>query len=298
MQGKYKGSLLTKQVDFILAGASGLIIFTDLDATLLDHDTYRYDAAQGALNLVHQHHIPLILTSSKTFAEMVQWHRLLSLQDPFIFENGGGLAFPKELPKPDGSDPEVGHFNIQFLGPPYSEILSILSPLRNQFHFRGFHDLTPEAIARYTQLPLELAQKAKQRLCSEPIIWEDTPQKLDQFRAILNKKGLQLIQGGRFYHVLGRQANKGNAVQKIIEYYEIQEGFRRVSIGLGDSPNDLPLLQAVDIPIAVQRPDGYYVTPLPSQAILAPGKGPEGWNAAVTQLIRRWQALKQLNKKE
>lgn len=45
------------------------LIFTDLDGTLLDHDTYGYGEAREALDYIKRRRIPLILCSSKTRAE-------------------------------------------------------------------------------------------------------------------------------------------------------------------------------------------------------------------------------------
>lgn len=47
-----------------------LLIFTDLDGTLLDHDNYRFDQAIPALEKVNRLKIPLIINSSKTYAEI------------------------------------------------------------------------------------------------------------------------------------------------------------------------------------------------------------------------------------
>ncbi|NOR81504.1 MAG: HAD hydrolase family protein [Methyloprofundus sp.] len=46
------------------------LIFTDLDGTLLDHDNYRFDQAIPALEKVNRLKIPLIINSSKTYAEI------------------------------------------------------------------------------------------------------------------------------------------------------------------------------------------------------------------------------------
>ncbi len=47
-----------------------LVIFTDLDGTLLDRDTYSFEPALPALRLIRQKDIPLVLSSSKTRAEI------------------------------------------------------------------------------------------------------------------------------------------------------------------------------------------------------------------------------------
>ena len=48
-----------------------LIIFSDLDGTLLDHDDYRWQAADPALARLRAANIPLVLNSSKTVPEIL-----------------------------------------------------------------------------------------------------------------------------------------------------------------------------------------------------------------------------------
>ena len=62
------------------------IIFSDLDGTLLDHKTYTFDPALEALSIIKSRQIPLILSSSKTRAEIERIQSHLALKDPFIFE--------------------------------------------------------------------------------------------------------------------------------------------------------------------------------------------------------------------
>jgi len=71
-----------------------LIVFSDLDGTLLDHETYQFDAAQPALDLLKQHGIPLILNSSKTRAEITAIRDQLQNTAPFIIENGAAVIIP------------------------------------------------------------------------------------------------------------------------------------------------------------------------------------------------------------
>ena len=52
-----------------------LIIFTDLDGTLLDF-RYSYKEAVPALNLIRKKNIPLIICSSKTRAEIEKCRNL------------------------------------------------------------------------------------------------------------------------------------------------------------------------------------------------------------------------------
>lgn len=72
-----------------------LIVFTDLDGTLLDRETYSFEQALPALEVIQQKGIPLILSSSKTRAEIEIYRRELGYDHPFISENGGAIFIPK-----------------------------------------------------------------------------------------------------------------------------------------------------------------------------------------------------------
>ncbi|HPR49405.1 MAG TPA: HAD hydrolase family protein, partial [Spirochaetota bacterium] len=73
-----------------------LIVLSDLDGTLLDHDTYSYDESLPGISMLREKRVPLVLVSSKTYDEMVLLHQELELEWPFVFENGGGIAYPRE----------------------------------------------------------------------------------------------------------------------------------------------------------------------------------------------------------
>ena len=47
-----------------------LLVVTDLDGTLLDHDTYDWEPARPAIEELKQRAFPLVLNSSKTIAEL------------------------------------------------------------------------------------------------------------------------------------------------------------------------------------------------------------------------------------
>ncbi|MEM9278462.1 MAG: HAD-IIB family hydrolase, partial [Pseudomonadota bacterium] len=68
-----------------------LIFFTDLDGTLLDHETYSHEPAREALDAIRNNDIPLILASSKTAAEIEPLRNELGFDHcEAIVENGAG----------------------------------------------------------------------------------------------------------------------------------------------------------------------------------------------------------------
>jgi len=169
------------------------LIFTDLDGTLLDHDTYEWQSAQPALALAYEHAVPVIPCTSKTLPECVTLQRAIGIRGPLIFENGAGAALPKaEFSRPKQHlHLELEHHWVCGFGANYTTIKE-----------KGFSVMTDEEVAKATNLPLERAAQAKKRLHSEPITWMDTAKSFNHFHKDIREAGLSLVRGGRFIHVL------------------------------------------------------------------------------------------------
>ena len=48
-----------------------MLVFTDLDGTLLDHNTYSFSPALAAINKLKSLNIPIIPVTSKTLSELM-----------------------------------------------------------------------------------------------------------------------------------------------------------------------------------------------------------------------------------
>lgn len=269
-----------------------LIIFTDLDGTLLDGNTYAFDAALEALDAARSRQVPVILVSSKTRAEMEPLRFRVQLKDPFVVENGGGIFIPKAyFPFPiDDAIPRGDYFVVE-LGVPYAQLRSVLVEMQQRFgrEVRGFGDMTSEEVAQHTGLSIADAHLSKQREYDEPFLFSGSSSVLEQLREDIESKGLRCVPGGRFFHLMGTQ-DKGHAVRLLSGWYrrDIDTGsaHRLLTVGIGDSPNDLPMLAAVDRPFLVQRPNGFHDVRVALPGLnLVPAPGPSGWNQVVLDLL-------------
>ncbi|MDP4029012.1 MAG: HAD-IIB family hydrolase [Gallionella sp.] len=265
------------------------IIISDLDGTLLDSANYSYAAALPSLGMIRARDVPLILCSSKTRAEIEVIRRQLHNNHPFVTENGGGIFVPhgyfSGLPDaPDMPDTvESGGYRLVALGTPYAEIRKRFVRLREQLGIkvRGFADMTAEEIAALTGLSRDDAVLAGQRDFDEPFVFEGAPD--ERFLQAIEADGLNWTQG-RIFHIMGRH-DKGRAVSLLKSLYEKQFG-AVVSIGLGDSLNDLQMLQAVDRPVLVRHEDGSHDARIAIVGLLKTQlPGPTGWNETVLQLL-------------
>lgn len=266
--------------------ACPLLVFTDLDGTLLDHDNYSFASALPAITILKEKNVPLIFCTSKTRAEIEEIQLQLDNIHPFISENGGALFIPKGyFSHRFHFTRENSHYLIVELGTPYPKLREVLNQMNTLFpgKLRGLGDLTPKEVADFCGLSLSQATLAKKRDYDEPFILEDESLE-DALEEIAIRSHLQINRGGRFYHLIGN-SDKGKAVLQLRDLYS-QKSTNLKTVALGDSLNDLPMLKAVDYPILVQKPDGSYDPSVKlDNLILAPGSGPKGWCKALLKLL-------------
>lgn len=257
-----------------------LLIFTDLDGTLLDHDSYSWRPAQPALTRLERAGVPVVISSSKTAAEIADLRARLGNQAPYIVENGAAVVVPEHYFEP-GPEQFV-HF-----GANHAELLETLVQLRDQgYAFRGFTDMTVEALAGITGLPPRLARLARQRSGTEPLLWRDSAERLNEFRAQLQRRGLRLVAGGRFLHVMGA-FDKADGVRWLSERFQRQHpGEQWLTVALGDGPNDSDMLAAVDCPVIIRGARSDEITLARDCPVMrSNARGPAGWNECVTQIL-------------
>ncbi len=269
-------------------GPPFIVIFTDLDGTLLDHDTYEWEAAKPALELCHRHQFPIIPVSSKTRAEIEIYQKKLGIIAPFISENGGGVFFPKHS-YPEGPAGAISEETLWkwSLGPSYDALVNALKEIRDELGWviRGFSEMTPEEISDCTGLDIETSHLAASREYDEPfIIVEPKEKDVTALKKAAERRGLHITEGGRFYHIHGKK-NKGEAVKRVILWYKRSQP-RLISMALGDSPTDFSMLEQVNYPVLIRSSVHF-----PGLKERIPGlkmtdeTGPDGWNSAVLDIL-------------
>jgi mannosyl-3-phosphoglycerate phosphatase len=267
-----------------------LIIFTDLDGTLLDRETYSFEPAQPALRLIRQKGIPLILSSSKTGAEIELYRKKLKNDHPFISENGGAVFIPKDyFSFPFPYDRELEDYLVLELGTFYPQIIKVLESIKKEtgITIKGFSDLPEEALASLCGLSLEEGAFAKKREYDEPFMVEGGEREIEIVEKKIEEKGMNYVWGGRFHHIMGKN-DKGKAVDILKKLFE-KKFFSISTSGIGDSLNDLSMLLAVDYPIFLKA-KGSLSPEIPSQiqhVTIVNGTGPQAWNDAMLNLVKK-----------
>lgn len=272
-----------------------IIIFTDLDGTLLDHLNYSFDPALEALNMLREKNIPLVICSSKTRPEIESYRNRLGNKHPFMSENGGGIFIPKgyfwsvNLPV-SSKVTEDEDYSVIVLGTRYSELRKALMEIREEgFDIRGFGDMDAKDIADITGLSIGEAEMARQRDFDETFFFEGTEENIITLRKAIRNKGFNYTKG-RYHHIMGN-SDKGRGLEILKNLYKMFHG-DITAVAIGDSLNDLPMLEKADYSVIVQKPDGGYDPGIEAKGFIkADGIGPKGWNRAVMDLLSRSDSL-------
>ena len=268
------------------------IVFTDLDGTLLDHNTYDWQPARPALEKLNAMNIPVVFNTSKTRAELLYWQKKTGNRHPFIVENGSAIFIPNHYPQATNNP---GDCECIELGIKRSDILRWLQQNALAFGdcYKSFVDLSVNELVQLTDLPPEQAQLALQREYSEAVHWLGDEKKKQLFIQAAMESGFRVLVGGRFIHLLGC-SDKGKASAALLSHLNNlgifghqssseNEQHALTTISCGDSPNDIDMLQWSDLAILVRShkpaPPVKHKNLIYTQAL-----GPAGFAEAINSL--------------
>jgi len=263
------------------------LISTDMDGTLLNHEDYSWEPVKPCLAYLQSQQIPVILNTSKTYAEVITWVQRLALSYPFIVENGSAIYcpqgyFPADLLDQSGYDWHMRHgYQLIALGKPLAELQAFLqqeSPPAN-----SLVDCPLDEAIELTGLSPEEAQQARQREFTLPLAFTD-PARQQAFARRAQKQGYQLLQGGRFAHLMGA-CDKGKAIKVLVDLYEKMSGRRPRLVALGDSGNDRAMLEVADKAVVIRNHKGDWLTVSGGSVYNTHFPAPNGWVEGVVQAL-------------
>lgn len=278
--------------------ASGTIVFTDLDGTLLDYDGYSWAPAGGAIRDLLRCGGAIVFCSSKTLAEQRIYRRDLGIRDPMVVEDGSALVIPRGY-FPEGVDPGVeprgrdGECDILVLGVRRDLVLERLREVRatEGVAVRGYSDMTLQEVQDMTGLDRTAALCATTRDFSETVRVEGGPEEWRRLMGALKARGLHSFGHGPTGTVVGLGADKGRAVELLASFYGQAAAGAGAghapprTVGIGDAANDVPMLRAVDRAFLVEKPAGGWADVEVEGLERVRGVGPVGWSRVVTSLL-------------
>ena len=261
---------------------SSLWVVSDVDGTLMDH-SYDLTPAKETIKILQKLSIPIILCTSKTASEVNVIRNELNLSDPYIVENGAAI-YGESLEKVNGKI---------ILGKKYEILEEILNNISKEIDFNliPLNNLSDHEATKLTGLKGESLKLMRDRHWSMPFL--NPPNFLETKISLCCKKfNVEVFKGNRMSHLLSTNSNKGKAIKALKKYSNIKN---IKIIGLGDSPNDLPLLLNSDIRIVIPGIDGPNLNLLNQlkdfEFTLASKPNGYGWKYEINKLINKLELI-------
>ena len=253
-------------------------VVTDVDGTLMDH-SYDLTPAKETISNLQKLSIPVILCTSKTASEVKVIRKELNLKDPYIVENGAAI-YGESLENVNG---EI------ILGEKYAVLEEILNSISKDICYKliPLNNLTDNEATELTGLKGKSLTLMRDRHWSMPFL--NPPDYLeDKVNICCERFKVKVFKGNRMSHLLSINSDKGKAINKL---KSLSNNINVKVIGLGDSPNDLPLLINSDYKVVIPSGDGPNLNLIEKlkdhEFILAAEPHGFGWKNEMNKLIKK-----------
>jgi len=280
-----------------------LVIFSDVDGTLNSRGGYTQDT-RDAIREAEQANSVIILSSSREGPNLVDIQNELGISpdSPIIFENGGGVYFPKgilTLEEIKASVLEVisGHFEVIDggscwlieLARPKEELLEAFEQIKPLFQgeVKLVPEMTLEEVAELYSVSREAAENIlredKRYMYNFSVKGEVSPDQEQTIKDEAQKRGLHITRAVS-WHLMSEGRHKGEAVK--VTSHLIRKLSRGIStIAMGDSFNDLEMFAQCDTAYNVGKKELGY------NSRMTASKGPEGWAEAIGSEVGKFKIV-------
>ena len=257
-----------------------LIIFTDLDGSLLHRDNFKFDEIKDYIKNLIDSEIIIIPNTSKTEKEIEEFIKELGLNLPFISENGSSIH---------GLDLINSNFpNKIILSRDKQEIIKIFSSkvseeLKAKCKF--ISDMNTKEQIDILGLQDKNLKNALNRKYTIPFLFKGNKVEKNKLHKVLRSASLTMQEGGRVFN-LGDNTNKVKSMNQVLKIYKKVESKIKV-IAVGDNFNDLDMLRNCDIPCLVFN-DQFKQDQINIDNLIVSNKpSPEGWADVIkTALVK------------
>ena len=264
---------------------SQILIFTDLDGSLLNHNNFEFKEIKNFILNCIKNGIKIIPNTSKTKSEIQVFLDQLGQNLPFIVENGAAIH-NLNLVQTEFKFKK----NSLVFSRSVSEILEILKK-NISAEFQKSCLFLKEMSSTEQMKILGLNKKylpfALNRDYSIPLVFDGSKELVNEFTSLLKKIGLKLHEGGRIYNICD-DCSKGKAMTTLIKKLKNELNLNSNTIVIGDSPNDISMLNVSDQPCIIPLPNKNNLCHLIDQNIIRASKSaPQGWEEVVRASLKK-----------
>ena len=265
--------------------SSQILIFTDLDGSLLDHNNFEFREIQNFILKCIKNGIKIIPNTSKTKIEIQVFIDQLGQNLPFIVENGAAIHNLNLI----HSKIKINDNSLVF-SRSLSEILKQFKkniPMDFQKRCMFLKDMTSIEQMKILGLNKKYLPFALNRDYSMPLVFDGSREIINEFTRHLKKIGMKLHEGGRIYNICD-DCSKGKAMTTLIEMLKNELKCKTHTIVVGDSPNDISMLNVCDQPCVIPLPNRKNLSFLKDQKLIrATQTAPKGWEEVVRASLKK-----------
>ena len=262
-----------------------IFIFTDLDGSLLNHNNFEFKEIKDFILNCIKNGIKIIPNTSKTKSEIQVFLDQLGQNLPFVVENGAAihnldLVHPKFKFINNSLVFSRSVFEIQ-------ELFEKSIPIEFQMRCLFLKDMSSLEQMKILGLNKKYLPFALNRDFSMPLVFNGSKVLVNEFNGFLKKIGMKLHEGGRIYNICD-DCSKGKAMTTLIEKLKNEFNFNSHTIVVGDSPNDISMLNVSDQPCIIPLPNKKNLYHLKDQKIIrATQSAPQGWEEVVRASLKK-----------
>ena len=255
-----------------------ILIFTDLDGSILDRDTFKFDQIKQYMKKLLNSGVLIIPNSSKTESEIIEFNQELGENLAYISENGSVI---------NGLNILNSNFpNKIILSREKEELIDIFKnkvPENLQRKCKFISNLNKTDQISIFGLNENKLKNALKRKYTEPFLFEGSKREKTDLLKILKKKSLTMQEGGRVINLCDN-VNKVKSMNKILRIYKKIESYIKV-IAVGDNYNDLDMLKNSDLPCLVFN-DQFKEDQINIDNLIISNKSsPDGWADVVKKAL-------------
>ena len=257
-----------------------VLIFTDLDGSLLHRETFKFDNIKEYLRKLISNGIFIIPNTSKTEKEILEFNYELGSSLPYISENGAAINgldllnsnLPKEL----------------ILSREKDNLLNIFKnivPINLQNKCKWLYEMDKKNQSLILGLKENKLKMALDRKYTIPFLFNGNKNEKNELSKILKYKGLTIQEGGRVINLCDK-VSKAKAMQIFIRFFK-KNNENIKTIAVGDNYNDLDMLKISDYPCLVFN-DQFRLDQIFIDNLISTNKpSPEGWADVIKMAMEK-----------
>ena len=217
-----------------------IIIFTDLDETLLKENKYHYNILNSFIKKLLKYGCIIIPVTSKTYLEVIDILTHIKYKLPFSVENGAAYYLPIKNTK---------DYIYKKILNPYAVNKTIIRKILNKNIFKNYlqnikfiENLPSIDQKKITKLNNKQLENFNSRQYSIPVILNGDKYFKKKFEAALLKYNLKVIFGGKLNNISGLHSKLNSLNFFTNQYKKKLRTKKMITISLGDHQNDTEIL--------------------------------------------------------